>query len=1031
MRVLIPILVFATLAGPVPDLRAQTQPLPDVGRVPRPPRVQVDPSIENVDLIMLRFKKHDIMNPTPMTRAQLERVIRAAGVPLRFERVGAGDQQVLRLPRKMREADVKAIAERIAKLPEVEYANADGPIDYNAARSGPEEPNDPEYKTRQWSFWNLKSTVAGANVEPAWDVTTGAQSIVIAVLDSGVRPNHPDLGARLLPGYDFVSDPVRGNDGNGRDADPTDPGDWVSAAEVAAGGRHAQCPVKDSSWHGTAVAGIVGATTNNDLGIAAIDWQARILPVRVSGKCVDKSVGVREDLVDAIRWAGGVPQPGIPNNLHPARVINLSLGASLASSGTCPPELQAAITDVVKRGTVVVAGAGNDNRPAADSWPANCNGVIGVGATRRTGARALYSNYGSPAVALSAPGAADQDSTIDLIRSLGNAGTSTPGADAFASHNGTSFAAPHVSGVAALMLALRPELKPNEVRELLMKSARPFVSGDNLPLPCTNACGAGMLDATAALRAARAYRAKVAGWGAVGTSGGIDPTAFLVVHENGSLWGLGQLAHGALGDGLRRTDAVAVPLRSPVDSIETVVAGFDVLYGGAHVAALKRDGTVWGWGEGYAVVPYDPKRPSPAPATRIAGLPLMQSIAGGYGYYIGAARDGTVWVWGETACWVDGSVREPFADCVPLAGAPVQVPGLQDVVAVAGTVAAALALKRDGTVWSWGHNDWGALGNDVPYQAYRPIPTQVAGPANIVQIHAYDETWAGRDPISVLALAADGTLWQWGGVIRVATRHPLAAMRIRDGLTVVDLRGRSCRIISGSLASCSDSQDPAIAAVDWSGLGLFLRADGTLWRVVRTFDAQGVARIETRLVPAPTGTGQFSVAEWDAAAEAPAFAVADLRVETTGDRGGGGGPVLVGTDVRYTVSVTNTGPDTARNVRVHVSLSAEMRVDDLPPNCSGDLEIVCTLGDVGIGNASVSFSATSTAAGAAIVAAAVRSDTLSADADRSGDYVNEAYTLPFSAPLSQQVPLPAWTAPAAAAAFALAAFARRSGRRAR
>jgi serine protease len=334
----------------------------------------------------------------------------------------------------------------------------------------------------------------GAHIEPAWDVTTGSNDVVVAVLDSGVRPGHFDLAGRLLPGYDFVGDPRRANDGDGRDADSSDPWDRVTQEDIDSGGIFQNCKEAGSLWHGTTVAGIIGATTNNALGTAGIDWRARVLPVRVAGKCG----GVVADLIAAIRWSAGI---GAPTNPTPARIVNLSLG-SQGVKAACPGELQSAINDVSNRGVIVVVGAGNDNRPAADTWPANCEGVIAVGATRRTGARDPDSNYGST-LALSAPGGAQSDVAADVIRGLGNAGTTTPGADAIVSVQGTSFAAPHVSGVVALMLAMRPDLKPHQVREILVKSARPFVRGTNLD--CTVAlCGGGMLDGEAAFRATRA-----------------------------------------------------------------------------------------------------------------------------------------------------------------------------------------------------------------------------------------------------------------------------------------------------------------------------------------------------------------------------------------------------------------------------------------------------------------------------------------------------------------------------------------------
>lgn len=165
----------------------------------------------------------------------------------------------------------------------------------------------------------------------AWEVTTGCNEVVIAVVDTGTLA-HSELSGRLLPGYDFVSDPARANDGDGRDGFPTDPGDWVTQAEVNAGGQFALCRVEDSSWHGTHVAGIIAAS-NNGVGVAGANRVSSILPVRALGKC---GSGNRQDIIDGMLWAAGMPVPGVAPNPNPAEIINLSIGesTSCASHGS-------------------------------------------------------------------------------------------------------------------------------------------------------------------------------------------------------------------------------------------------------------------------------------------------------------------------------------------------------------------------------------------------------------------------------------------------------------------------------------------------------------------------------------------------------------------------------------------------------------------------------------------------------------------------------------------------------------------------
>ena len=218
---------------------------------------------------------------------------------------------------------------------------------------------------------------------------------MVAVIDTGYRP-HADLTGRFVQGYDFIWDPEVANDGDGRDADARDPGDWITSAD-AASVTFAGCPVENSSWHGTHVAGTIAANTNNGVGVAGVNWQAKILPVRVLGKCG----GYTSDIVDGMRWAAGLTVSGVPANANPAKVLNISLGGS----GTCSMAEQSAVNDINATGAVIVVAAGNSDADAAAFTPSSCDGVIVVGATDKSGTRAYYSNYGS-IVDISAPGGA-------------------------------------------------------------------------------------------------------------------------------------------------------------------------------------------------------------------------------------------------------------------------------------------------------------------------------------------------------------------------------------------------------------------------------------------------------------------------------------------------------------------------------------------------------------------------------------------------------------------------------------------------
>jgi len=332
-------------------------------------------------------------------------------------------------------------------------------------------PND----TRLSEQWGFGTTSAGINVRPAWDQSTGS-GVVVAVIDTGIT-NHPDLNANILPGYDFISDTFVSRDGNARDANPNDEGDWNPVANECYSGS----PVSNSSWHGTHVAGTIAAVTNNATGVAGTAFNAKVLPVRVLGRCG----GYTSDIADAIVWASGGTVSGVPANANPAEVINMSLGGS----GSCSTTYQNAINGAVSRGTTVVVAAGNSATNVSGAVPANCPNVVAVAATTSAGSKASFSNYGT-GIDVSAPG--------QSILSTLNSGTTTPGSASYASYNGTSMASPHVAGVVALMQSVAPTaLSPVMVEATLKSTASP------LPGSCSGGCGAGIVNANAAVTAAK------------------------------------------------------------------------------------------------------------------------------------------------------------------------------------------------------------------------------------------------------------------------------------------------------------------------------------------------------------------------------------------------------------------------------------------------------------------------------------------------------------------------------------------------
>lgn len=410
----------------------------------------------------------DVATPTVLAsslKAAAQAVPAAQGRALGLQKLRqlAIGPTVVKADRPLDAAESELLMRRLAADPNVEYVEVDQLMHATLV------PNDARL-SEQWGFGTSNASI---NVRPAWDKATGT-GVVVAVIDTGIT-NHPDLNANILPGYDFISDAAMARDGGGRDNNANDEGDWYAANECGAG-----YPASNSSWHGTHVAGTIAAVTNNSTGVAGTAYNAKVVPVRVLGKCG----GYTSDIADAIVWASGGTVSGVPANANPAEVINMSLGGG----GTCSTTYQNAINGAVSRGTTVVVAAGNSNTNVSSSVPANCANVIAVAATTSAGARASFSNYGA-GIDVSAPGQA--------ILSTLNSGTTVPGAASYASYNGTSMAAPHVAGVVALVQSVAPTaLSPAAIETLLKNTARA------LPGACSGGCGAGIVDADAAVTAA-------------------------------------------------------------------------------------------------------------------------------------------------------------------------------------------------------------------------------------------------------------------------------------------------------------------------------------------------------------------------------------------------------------------------------------------------------------------------------------------------------------------------------------------------
>lgn len=406
------------------------------------------------------------------------------------------------------------LAARLAAQPDVEWAV----VDHKRRRFW--VPNDSYFAAGQTGLmpavgqWYLRAPEASAtsaiNAVGAWDVTRGASTVTVAVLDTGVRFDHPDLASKLYQGYDFIADLDTANDGNGRDTNASDPGDWTLANQCAIGE-----PKEDSSWHGTQVSGLVGAASNNGTGMAGTGGNVMILPVRVLGACG----GYDSDIIAGMRWAAGLSRTPVVN-AHPAKVLNLSLG----SNGDCIQSYQDVMAELTAANVTVVAAAGNDEGMAV-GVPANCPNVVAVAGLRHMGTKVGYSNLGPEVVVAAPAGNCVSTNGVCLypLLTTTNTGTSAPASNTYSDQYnysvGTSFASPLVAGTVALMLSVDSTLTPAKVRSILRNTARPFPSSGSSPdvVAChaptsdyqdecyctTSTCGAGMLNAAAAVTAAK------------------------------------------------------------------------------------------------------------------------------------------------------------------------------------------------------------------------------------------------------------------------------------------------------------------------------------------------------------------------------------------------------------------------------------------------------------------------------------------------------------------------------------------------
>lgn len=474
----------------------------------------------------------------------LTKLATAAGVKLKAtDRTSFA--RILSLEEPITLEQAEAIEISLERLSEVVYADPESHVSTQNVSSI--TPNDP-YFWRDWHLlgpyppsgvppYGFNGYLGAANVQAAWELTKGSASTGVAVVDSGILFDHPDLKRSLgrqktKRGWDMITSIASARDGNARDQNAQDEGDWVDAFTGCGDA------LRDSTWHGSHVAGIIAATTNNSVGVSGINWKAKIVPVRAIGAC-----GNLSDMTDGIIWAAGNKEvPGTKPNRTPVKVINLSLGGD----GACSNAEQEAIDYALSKGISVVVSAGNESKDVSLASPANCRGVISVASVNHLGDLADYSNFGS-SITVSAPGGQMQFpvSLVDPVsgKEVGakeipvnewgvwstiNTSPTSPnlGKMTYGPMQGTSMSAPVVSGVVSLMVSAdkKHRLSPTLVKKILQDTAAEFIdytpnleviSGSNPPVfewllyrdqsRCTTTllgkCGAGVVDAEAAVEA--------------------------------------------------------------------------------------------------------------------------------------------------------------------------------------------------------------------------------------------------------------------------------------------------------------------------------------------------------------------------------------------------------------------------------------------------------------------------------------------------------------------------------------------------
>jgi serine protease len=481
MKKWLTIVVLALVGASLPAVPAQAAPIDDNTSAPAP---RETPAAKTTHTILVTFDAAQ-QNPSASAKAAVGNIAETvAGAEVTGVQAITSTTVAVTVNTELNAGQASRIQAKVEKVRGIDAAEPSLTF-YPTALAGP---------TDLWNIYQTGGSAYSVNADTAWATNTGTRANgtpeIVGVIDTGITA-HADLtgsdtsiiGGNVIAGYDFISSKASARDGNGRDSNPTDVGDYY---------YDEYGDLVQSSWHGTHVAGIIAAI-NNDFGVVGVAPSAKIEPVRVLGR----DGGSEADIIAGVRWGSGNAVKGVPTNKHPANVLNLSLGGR----GKCSKAMQSAVNAAVAKGVPVVVAAGNSTWPLSEFAPANCKNVISVTASTADGNLAYFSNYGTTSrpATIAAPGGSgceDASCASENILSTWNDGTTTVGTAAYGWMAGTSMAAPHVSGVLALLRAMHPTWKPDQLTTAIRMTATPLAAtaGCN-----TTACGAGVVNAAQAV----------------------------------------------------------------------------------------------------------------------------------------------------------------------------------------------------------------------------------------------------------------------------------------------------------------------------------------------------------------------------------------------------------------------------------------------------------------------------------------------------------------------------------------------------